>query len=110
MQESLPWYVIRVYPGHEIEVKEKLIDRLQTQPVENSKMQLLVPVDVLVEEIERKKYSGYILLKMTMQKDVWAVIMNTPGVTGFIGIGSRPTPFTIEDWTKIPFHQFSRNL
>jgi transcription termination/antitermination protein NusG len=105
--EGFSWYVIRVYPGQERGVSEKIVERLRTQPGWNAGMQILVPVDVMVEETDSKKYLGYLVVKIRMRKDIWAVIMNTPGVTSFIGMGSRPTLFSQKDWTDIPFHLFS---
>ena len=107
-KEGLAWSVIRVNPGYERTIKEKMVERLQTLPVHHPGMQILIPADGLVEPDDKKRYLGYILVKMQTQKDVWAVLMNTPGVTGFIGISTQPTLFTQKDWMDIPFHQFPK--
>jgi transcriptional antiterminator NusG len=92
------WYVIQTYPEYEVVVKGKIANRLQAQGIHTEGIQILVPCDIMVNEEDKKRYAGVVLIKMHMQAEMWNVIRNTPGVTGFVGIGSRPTPFYQQDW------------
>jgi transcription termination/antitermination protein NusG len=97
-RKETAWYVIQTYPGYEAAVKGKMMGRLQAQNFHTEGMQILVPCDIMVSEQDRQRYAGVVLVKMHMQAELWNTIRNTPGVTGFVGIGSRPTAFYQQDW------------
>lgn len=92
------WYVVHTYSGYENKVKSNLEQRIATMAMEESIFQVLVPTETKQDfkkgkkEVERKIFPGYILVEMKMSDDTWSVIRNTPGVTGFVGLGNKPTP------------------
>ncbi len=104
MSERARWYVVHTYSGYENKVKATL-----EKTIENRNLQSLIPcVDVPVEEIieendgkkkviTKKKFPGYVLVKMLMTDESWYVVRNTRGVTGFVGPGSKPVPLTDEE-------------
>ena len=95
------WYVIHTYSGYENKVKANLEKRIESMSMEEKIFRILVPME---DEIEvkngkrkvnkRKVFPGYVLVEMIMTDDSWYVVRNTPGVTGFVGSGSKPIPLT----------------
>ncbi len=93
------WFVIHCYSGSEQKVKHNLEQRIESMDMQNYIFQVVVPT---VEEIEIKEgerrnverclYPGYILVQMIQTDDSWYVVRNTPGVTGFVGMGNKPIP------------------
>jgi len=93
------WYIIHTYSGYENKVKKNLEHRILTLDMSERIFRVEVPT---VEEIEikggqrhpvqRKIFPGYVLVEMVMDEKSWHVVRNTPGVTGFVGIGNKPTP------------------
>jgi transcriptional antiterminator NusG len=93
------WYIIHTYSGYENKVKKNLEHRILTLDMSDHIFRVEVPT---VEEIEikggqrhpvqRKIFPGYVLVEMVMDERSWHVVRNTPGVTGFVGIGNKPTP------------------
>lgn len=93
------WYVIHTYSGYELKVKSNLEKRVTTMGVEDKIFRILVPMEEYVEvkdgkkkTVKRKVFPGYVLVEMVMTDNSWYVVRNTPGVTGFVGSGSKPTP------------------
>lgn len=96
---SKNWYVIHTYSGYENKVKTNLEKRVESMNMEDKIFRVLVPME---DEIEvkngkkkiskRKVFPGYVLVEMDMTDDSWYVVRNTPGVTGFVGSGSKPLP------------------
>lgn len=93
------WYVIHTNSGSEYKVKQNLENRVELMGKKNSIFQVLVPEESAerVQDGERvtktrKIYPGYVLVQMDLDDDTWTVVKNTPGVTGFVGLGSKPTP------------------
>lgn len=93
------WYVIHTYSGYENKVKANLERRVKTMEKEDKIFRVLVPTEEEYEfkdgkkKITKKKiFPGYVLVEMIMEDDSWYVVRNTPGVTGFVGSGSRPVP------------------
>ncbi|HEY3247671.1 MAG TPA: transcription termination/antitermination protein NusG [bacterium] len=95
------WYVIHTYSGYENKVKTNLERRTKTMHGQGGEriVQVLVPTEKEKEikggkrrEVDRKIYPGYVLVEMIMEDDSWYVVRNTPGVTGFVGSGTRPVP------------------
>ncbi len=98
------WYVIHTYSGYENKVKANLERRIASMNMQDKIFQVLVPTTEEIEIKEGKRriakrriYPGYVLVEMIMDDDSWYVVRNTPGVTGFVGAGTRPVPLTEEE-------------
>jgi len=101
------WYVVHSYAGYENKVKSNLETRVQTLDVEDFIYQVEVPTEEVTEikngqrkQVQRKVLPGYILVRMELNDQSWGAVRNTPGVTGFVGATSRPSPLTIDDVLK----------
>lgn len=95
------WYVIHTYAGYENKVKTNLDKRVESMEMKDKIFRVLVPMEKEIETkngqrrtIMRKVFPGYVLVEMIMEDDSWYVVRNTPGVTGFVGPGSRPIPLS----------------
>jgi transcription termination/antitermination protein NusG len=102
------WYVIHCYSGYEKKVKHNLEQRIETMGMANQIFQVVVPTEEEIEvkegkrrTVERRVFPGYILVQMLMNDDSWYVVRNTPGVTGFVGMGNKPTPLRSEEVASI---------
>lgn len=102
------WYVIHTYSGYEKKVKKNLENRIETMGLQDQIFQIVVPVEeeVDIKEgqrriVERKIFPGYVLIQMVMNDEAWYVVRNTPGVTGFVGPSTEPTPLHDEEVDKI---------
>ncbi len=101
------WYVVHSYAGYENKVKTNLQTRVQTLDVEDFIFQVEVPTEEVTEIkngqrklVQRKVLPGYILVRMELNDASWSAVRNTPGVTGFVGATSRPSPLTLDDVLK----------
>lgn len=101
------WYVVHSYAGYENKVKTNLQTRVQTLDVEEFIFQVEVPTEEVTEIkngqrklVQRKVLPGYILVRMELNDASWSAVRNTPGVTGFVGATSRPSPLTLDDVLK----------
>jgi transcriptional antiterminator NusG len=101
------WYVIHTYSGYENKVKANLEKRVDSMGMEDKIFQVVVPMEEELEVkdgkkrvVKKKVFPGYVLVEMIMTDDSWYVVRNTPGVTGFVGSGSRPIPL-LEDEVKV---------
>ncbi|MGH3908926.1 MAG: transcription termination/antitermination protein NusG [Pseudonocardiaceae bacterium] len=101
------WYVVHSYAGYENKVKANLETRVQTLDVEDFIFQVEVPTEEVTEIkngqrklVQRKVLPGYILVRMDLNDASWSAVRNTPGVTGFVGATSRPSPLTLEEVLK----------
>lgn len=101
------WYVIHSYAGYENKVKNNLETRAQTLDVEDYVFQVEVPTEEVTEvkngqrkQVQRKVLPGYVLVRMELNDASWSAVRNTPGVTGFVGATSEPSPLTINDVLK----------
>ena len=102
------WYVVHSYAGYENKVKQNLETRVQTLDVEEFIYQVEVPTEEVTEikngqrkQVQRKVLPGYILVRMELNDQSWGAVRNTPGVTGFVGATSRPSPLTLDEVVKI---------
>jgi transcriptional antiterminator NusG len=93
------WYVIHTYSGYENKVKANLERRVESMGMEDKIFRVLVPTEEELEirdgkrKITKKKiFPGYVIVEMILTDDSWYVVRNTPGVTGFVGSGSKPIP------------------
>ena len=101
------WYVIHSYAGYENKVKANLETRVQNLDVGDYIFQVEVPTEEVTEikngqrkQVNRKVLPGYILVRMELNDESWGAVRNTPGVTGFVGATSRPSPLTINEVVK----------
>ncbi len=102
------WYVVHSYAGYENKVKTNLESRITSLDMEDYIFQVEVPVEDVVEikngkrqQVQRKVFPGYILVRMDLNDESWGAVRNTPGVTGFVGATSRPSPLTLNEVLKI---------
>jgi transcriptional antiterminator NusG len=102
------WYVVHSYAGYENKVKTNLESRIQSLDMEEYIFQVEVPTEEVIEikngkrqQVQRKVFPGYILVRMELNDESWGAVRNTPGVTGFVGATSRPSPLTVEEVVKI---------
>jgi len=103
---SLPgeWYVVHSYAGYENRVRANLESRTQSLNMEDYIFQIEVPTHEVIEvkggkrqQVQEKVLPGYILVRMDLSDESWAAVRNTPGVTGFVGLSSRPSPLSLDE-------------
>lgn len=101
LSKQLRWYVIHTYSGYENKVKTNIEKLVENGGLEEYIQEISVPMEEAIEikngikkTVQRKKFPGYVLLKMIMNDDTWYVVRNTRGVTSFVGPGSKPVPLT----------------
>ena len=102
------WYVVHCYSGYENKVRHNLEQRIETMNMKDKIFDVVVPTEEEMEvkdgkrrTVERRVFPGYILVQMLMDEDSWYVVRNTPGVTGFVGMGNEPTPLRPEEVAQI---------
>lgn len=95
------WYVVHTYAGYENKVKSNLESRISSMNMEDRIFEVVIPLQDELElkngkrqVVSRKVFPGYLLVRMQLDDDSWYVVRNTPGVTGFVGLGARPTPLS----------------
>lgn len=93
------WYVVHTYSGHELRVAEQLRQRVESMGLEDQILELLIPTQEKIEirsgakqTVKEKIFPGYLLVKMVLNDQSWLTVRTTNGITGFIGVGDRPTP------------------
>jgi transcriptional antiterminator NusG len=102
------WYVIHTYAGYENKVKTNLDKRVESMEMQDKIFRVLVPMEKEMEikngqkkTTMRKVFPGYVLVEMIIEDDSWFVVRNTPGVTGFVGPGSKPIPLSENEVNSI---------
>lgn len=102
------WYVVHCYSGYENKVRHAIEQRIETMGMDDKIFDVMVPTEEEVEikegkrrVVERRVFPGYVLVQMLMDEDSWYVVRNTPGVTGFVGMGNKPTPLTEQEVSQI---------
>jgi transcriptional antiterminator NusG len=102
------WYVIHTYAGYENKVKANLMSRIGSMHVEEKVFEVVIPMEDVMEiksgkkqVVQKKVFPGYLLCRMYLEDDSWYVVRNTPGVTGFVGSGAKPTPLSDREVDKI---------
>jgi transcriptional antiterminator NusG len=95
------WYVINTYSGHENKVKHNIEHRVATMDKQAKVRQVVVPTEQVTEmhngqrvQKEQRTMPGYVLVNMDMNDETWALVKNTPGVTGFVGTRDKPVPLS----------------
>ena len=102
------WYVVHCYSGYENKVRHSIEQRIETMGMQGKIFDVVIPTEEEIEikdgkrrTVERRVFPGYILVQMLLDEDSWYVVRNTPGVTGFVGMGNEPTPLRPEEVAKI---------
>jgi transcription termination/antitermination protein NusG len=102
------WYVVHSYAGYENRVRTNLESRTQSLNMEDYIFQIEVPVHEVTEikggkrqQVQEKVLPGYILVRMDLTDESWAAVRNTPGVTGFVGLSSRPSPLSLGEVAQL---------
>jgi transcriptional antiterminator NusG len=106
--EGPAWYVIHCYSGYENKVRHNLEQRIETMGMKDRIFDVVIPTQEEIEvkdgkrrTVERHIFPGYVLVNMVLTEESWYVVRNTPGVTGFVGMGNNPTPLRPEEVTQI---------
>lgn len=104
MADRARWYVVHTYSGYENKVKANLEKTIDNRGLHELILDVQIPMEEVIETkndkkkvVLRKKFPGYVLVKMFMTDDSWYVVRNTRGVTGFVGPGSKPIPLKEEE-------------
>jgi transcriptional antiterminator NusG len=104
----MKWYVVHTQTGSEEKVKASLENKLANSELKEAVGNIVIPTEQ-VSEIksgkkkisQRKFFPGYILIQMDMTKESWYLVKTTPGITGFIGLGNKPSPISDEEVDRI---------
>lgn len=102
------WYAISTYAGYEDKVADSIRQRINTIDLADKIFDAIVPKEKQIEIkngkrkiVDRKIFQGYVLVEMKLSDETWYIIRNTPGVTGFVGTGTQPTPVSEKEIIKI---------
>lgn len=109
MAEQARWYVIHTYSSYEAMVKDSLEKLIENNNLQENIFEIKIPTEETLEEkangkkkiVERKKFPCYVFLKMIYSNDIWYLVTNTRGVTGFVGPQGRPLPLTDEEVARM---------
>ena len=106
--DTLAWYTISTYSGYEDKVAESIKQRLDRPEFQDKILDAIVPKEKQIEIkngkrkiVDRKIFQGYCLVEMKLTEETWYIVRNTPGVTGFVGSGTEPTPVSDAEIKKI---------
>jgi transcriptional antiterminator NusG len=95
------WYIVHTYSGYEERVKRNLEQRVKYMDASDKIFQIVIPTEDEIEirsgqkrTVTKKIFPGYVLVQMKMDDESWHVVRNTPGITGFVGGGNKPTPLS----------------
>jgi len=102
------WFVIHCYSGYENKVRHNLEQRIETMGMKDRIFDVVIPTQEEIEvrdgkrrTVERHIFPGYVLVNLILSEESWYVVRNTPGVTGFVGMGNLPTPLRPEEVSQI---------
>jgi len=102
------WYIVHTYSGYEERVRKALEQRVRFMDAEDNIFQIVIPTEDEIEirsgqrrTVTRKVFPGYVLVQMILNDDSWNVVRNTPGITGFVGSGNKPTSLAEEEVSTI---------
>lgn len=108
LMDERRWYVIHTYSGYENKVSANLERKVHSLGMENEIFRIVIPMENEVEvkdgkkkSVQRKVFPGYVLVEMIVNDRSWYAVRNTPGVTGFVGSGTKPIPLTDEEVQQI---------
>lgn len=116
--EEARWYVVHTYSGYEAMVKDSLEKLIENNNLQENIYEIKIPTEETLEEkangkkkvVERKKFPCYVFLKMIYSNDVWYLVTNTRGVTGFVGPQGRPLPLTDEEVARMRLEDVAVNV
>lgn len=108
VDDGRAWFVIHCYSGYENKVRYNLEQRIETMGMKDMIFDVVIPTQEEIEvregkrrSIERHVFPGYVLVNLILTEESWYVVRNTPGVTGFVGMGNDPTPLRPEEVSQI---------
>jgi len=108
ISDEVAWYVIHCYSGYENKVRHNLEQRIESMNMKDMIFDVVIPTQEEIEvrdgkrrTVERHIFPGYVLVSMLLSEESWFVVRNTPGVTGFVGMGNLPTPLRPEEVAQI---------
>lgn len=108
LEDQRSWFVIHCYSGYENKVRYNLEQRIETMGMKDKIFDVVIPTQEEIEVkdgkrrvVERHVFPGYVLVNMILTEESWYVVRNTPGVTGFVGMGTQPTPLRPEEVSQI---------
>ena len=118
MAEQCRWYVIHTYSGYEAMVKDSLEKLIENNNLQENIFEIKIPTEETLEEkangkkkiVERKKFPCYVFLKMIYSNDIWYLVTNTRGVTGFVGPQGRPLPLTETEVARMGLEEVALNI
>ncbi len=117
LNEEPLWYVLHTFSGYESMVQDNLIKTIEKNNLQDYIVEIQVPMEDAIEEkngkkkvVQRKKFPCYVLLKMRYTDDLWHTIVNTRGVTGFVGPAGRPLPLTEDEVRKMRLEKIAIDL
>ncbi len=121
--ENAHWYVVHTASGHEVRVAETLRQRIESMGLKDKVFELLIPTQdrVVIRQgkkatVKEKIFPGYLLVKMVVTDDSWLAVRTTPGITGFVGAGNKPSPLSdtevknIQKFISSPAPRFKTKL
>ena len=104
---SRAWYAISTYSGYEDKVADSIKQRIGSVDLADKIFDAIVPKEKQIEikngkrrVADKKIFQGYVLVEMCLSDETWYIIRNTPGVTGFVGTGTQPTPVSTRKWKR----------
>lgn len=107
-EEKLDWYVVHTYSGYENKVMDSLRKTVENRNLQDKIDRVEVPVEEVIQikdgkrhTVQRKLFPGYVLVHMAMNNDLWYIVRNTRGCTGFVGPASKPEPLTEDEVAKL---------
>ena len=102
------WYVVHTYSGYENKVRSNMGNVVASRGIEDRVFEVVIPMEDVVEfkggkkvTVQKKVFPGYLLVRCDLDDDTWGAIRNTPGVTGFVGPGTKPTPLSRKEVESI---------
>lgn len=108
VDDGRAWYVVHCYSGNEDKVRHNILQRIESMTMDELIFDVVVPTEDEVnikngerQTVEKKVFPGYILVNMILTEESWYMVRNTPGVTGFVGMGNDPTPLQPEEVARI---------
>lgn len=116
--EQANWYVIHTYSGYEAMVKSSLENLIENNNLQDKIFEIQIPTEETLEEkangkkkvVERKKFPCYVFLKMIYTNEIWYLVTNTRGVTGFVGPQGRPLPLTDDEVARMGLDKVALNV
>ncbi len=102
------WYVVHTYSGHEKKVKTSIEKMVENRGMQDEIVEVSIPMDDILDsktgkirKEAKKRFPGYVLIKMIVNNETWYLVRNTQGVTGFVGNGANPIPLTKEETVRM---------